>query len=149
VLFDSFEGLPIAQDKDGIAAKKWQEDKKSATYFDNCSADMSFSHEAMKLSGARQYKIIKGWFKDTLLSFKSSEPIAMLRIDGDWYDSTMQCLDNLYPRVNDGGIIIIDDYYTWDGCTRAIHDYLSRNELADRIRQTAEGICYLVKTKKS
>ena len=58
----------------------------------------------------------------------------MLRLDGDWYDSTMQCLEALVPLVAEGGTIIIDDYYAWDGCARAVHDYLSRNDLPYRIK---------------
>lgn len=146
-LFDSFEGLPPAKENDGEKAKNWQGDTKSPTYFDNCSTDIKYSQEAMRLSGVKQYEVIKGWFSDTLPHFNSSQPIAILRIDGDWYDSTMQCLENLYKYVNDGGLIIIDDYYTWDGCTKAVHDFLSKNQLTDRICQSPQGVCYLIKKK--
>jgi len=56
----------------------------------------------------------------------------------------MDCLTAFYPQLVQGGIIIMDDYYTWDGCSRALHDYLSSHKLADRIEQF-HGICYLVK----
>jgi O-methyltransferase len=69
--------------------------------------------------------------------------IALLRLDGDWYESTMACLDALYDRVVPGGLVIIDDYYTWDGCARAVHDFLSRRGVSARIRQWANAICYL------
>jgi O-methyltransferase len=144
-LFDSFEGLPEAKEIDGVAAKKWQDDKSSPTYFNNCSAEMSFAETAMKKSGVK-FELIKGWFKDSLPAFTVSTKIAVLRLDGDWYDSTMDCLVNLYPKVEENGVIIIDDYYAWDGCAKAVHDYLSRNQLPVRIAQTKEGICYIVKT---
>jgi hypothetical protein len=66
-------------------------------------------------------------------------------LDGDWYDSTMDCLANLFNKVNKGGIIIVDDYYVWDGCSRAVHDYLSKNNLTEKIRQSEAGICYIIK----
>ena len=145
-LFDSYEGLPVPTDADGQKAFAWQNNKTAPDYFDNCSAEMSFAEEAMKLSGATDYKITKGWFSESLPGFDKTKTIAILRLDGDWYDSTMQCLENLYEQVVPGGIIIIDDYHYWEGCTRAVHDFLSRNKLQDRISQWENDICYIVKS---
>ena len=44
-----------------------------------------------------------------------------------------------------GGMILIDDYFIWDGCSRAVHDYLSKTQSTDRIRHTPEGVAYLIK----
>lgn len=142
-LFDSFEGLPEAKEVDGETARIWQNDKDSPTYFDNCSAEIAFAQKAMDSSQAKDFNIVKGWFSDTLPLFDTQEKIALLRLDGDWYDSTMDCLVNLFPKVAPGGMIIIDDYYAWDGCARAVHDYLSENKLAVRIRQSQAGVCYI------
>ena len=144
-LFDSFEGLPLAKQIDGIAANNWQKDIESEYYFDNCKAEMSYAEKAMKLAGQNNFQLIKGWFSDTLPSFKPNLPIAILRLDGDWYDSTMDCLVNLYPLVKVGGIVIIDDYYVWDGCSKAVHDYLSVNKLNEKIFSNGNGLCYIVK----
>jgi hypothetical protein len=95
------------------------------------------------MSRARQFHLIKGWFSDTVLGFVPP-PIAILRLDADWYDSTMQCLTGFYPYVMPNGLVILDDYYTWDGCARALHDYLSAHKLADRIEKW-RGVCYLIK----
>ena len=150
-LFDSFEGLPQATEKDGIEAIKWQKDVDSPAYYDNCKTSMRFAIQAMKLSkvNPNNYKIYKGWFHDMLPVFNhvNKDKIAILRLDSDWYDSTMDCLNNLYSRVADGGVIIIDDYYAWDGCTRAVHDFLSKNNIPDRIMQWQNSICYIVKSK--
>ena len=143
-LFDSFEGLPPATAVDGDAAIRWQADKTGAFNFDNCRVERSFAERAMSMSAARDFNLVAGWFKDTVVAFAPPEPIAVLRLDGDWYDSTMQCLNALYPHVAPGGIIILDDYYTWDGCARAVHDYLSSHKLTDRIEQTV-GLAYFVK----
>lgn len=144
-LFDSFEGLPEVKENDGKAAKKWQEENDGVG-LDNCKAEILFAQEAMKLANSENHNIIKGWFDVTIPNTQISEPIAILRLDGDWYDSTMVCLENLYPLVAEDGLIIIDDYYTWDGCSRAVHDYLSKNNLAVRIAQTSNGVCYIKKT---
>lgn len=143
-LLDSFEGLPPAGELDGSAALEWQRDAGSPAYYDNCSAELSYAQAAMARGQAKEFHLIKGWFKDTLPTFTPAEPIALLRLDGDWYDSTMECLQSLYPKVMLGGLIIIDDYDTWDGCTRAVHDYLSRAGLADAIRQY-HGVTYIIR----
>ena len=146
-LFDSFEGLPNVKDIDGQAAKKWQE-TNDGVGLDNCKVEIFFAEEAMKLANSNNHEIIKGWFDSTLPNTKIAEPIAILRLDGDWYDSTMICLENLYPLVAENGIIIIDDYYAWDGCSRAVHDYLSKNNLPLRIYQTKNDVCYIINAKQ-
>lgn len=144
-LFDSFEGLPEVQEIDGAAAKEWQQNTQAPDYFDNCKAAKEDAEKAMQLSGAKDATIIKGWFNETLPHFDRSQQIAVLRLDGDWYESTMCCLDNLYDYVAPGGVIIFDDYYAWDGCARAVHDFLSKRKLSDRICQWQNKVCYLVK----
>jgi O-methyltransferase len=145
-LFDSFEGLPPAKEIDGGEALTWQQNTDSPNYRANCKAEMEWAEKAMKLAGAEKYQLIKGWFNDTLPTATFDEPISILRLDADWYDSTMCCLVNLYPKVIKGGIIIFDDYYTWEGCSKALHDYLSANKLADKIYELSTHSCYLVKT---
>jgi len=143
-LFDSFEGLPPAKEIDGIGALEWQKNTNGATYFDNCTAEIGFATKAMDLTKSK-YLLKKGWFNDTLPEFKTETPIALLRLDGDWYDSTMDCLKYLYPQVQKEGVIILDDYYTWDGCSRATHDYLSSITSASRVYSSPKGVCYIIK----
>ena len=133
LLFDSFEGLPPAKEIDGESAIHWQADTESPSYFNNCSAEIDFAENAMKKSGATHFRLVKGWFNETLHNFDFGEPIALLRLDGDWYDSTMCCLDALAGKLAPGGIIIMDDYFAWDGCSRAVHDYLSKTKSVMRI----------------
>jgi len=143
-LFDSFEGLPPAQEIDGKAALAWQKDVNSPEYYENCKAEEQFCHQAMALAKHKNYKTYKGWFKNTLPDYQR-QPIAILRLDGDWYDSILTCLENLFPCVVPGGIIILDDYYTWDGCTKAVHDYLSTSKSPSRVYQWRNTIAYIVK----
>ena len=141
-LFDSFEGLPPAAAVDGASATAWQQDTQGESYYDNCRASIDFAERAMRLAGVPHYKLVKGWFEETLPKFTPPCPIAVLRLDGDWYESTMTALESLYKHLAPDGIVIVDDYYAWDGCSRAIHDFLSRHQLTTRITQKY-GICVL------
>ena len=143
-LFDSFEGLPPAKQVDGEGALRWQANTGVAEYFDNCSAPPEFASEAMRIAGARSFSLIKGWFNETVPKFKPPSPIALLRLDGDWYESTMVCLVHLFDEVAPGGIVILDDYYTWDGCCRALHDFLSKRSAVERVRSLG-NVCFLQK----
>ena len=144
-LFDSFEGLPPAKEIDGEAARRWQANTKSPTYFDNCRASIEDAEKAMQRAGIRDARIIKGWFEDTLPKTAISDGIVILRMDGDWYDSTMCILNNLFHQVVPGGCLIIDDYHCWDGCSKAIHDFLSRNKRPERIKMYNNRVAFIVK----
>lgn len=144
-LFDSFEGLPPAQKIDGAAAISWQAATDAPGYFDNCRAEERFATEAMSRAGVRNAHVVKGFFDRTLPNFEPRQPIAVLRLDADWYESTMTCLKHLYPSVAQGGVIMLDDYYTWDGCSRAVHDFLSSMSSCDRIEQGSHQLCFIVK----
>lgn len=144
-LFDSFEGLPEASEIDGSAAKEWQNDVNSKNYYNNCKADIEFAQKAMEKSGKYNESVfIKGWFNETLPENKLQN-IAILRLDADWYDSTYICLEHLFDKVIPGGLIILDDYYTWDGCSRALHDFLAKDKRTERIQSLYGGGCYLIK----
>jgi O-methyltransferase len=143
-LYDSFEGLPPAQDIDGEDAIAWQKDTNSPGYFDNCAAEEKFAIDAMAMAKHNLYETHRGWF-DKTLPIRNKQPIAILRLDGDWYESIMTCLDHLYPDVVEGGLIILDDYYAWDGCARAVHDYLSKTKSPARIFQWHNRVAYILK----
>ncbi|MBC8166519.1 MAG: class I SAM-dependent methyltransferase [Bryobacteraceae bacterium] len=148
ILCDSFEGLPPGGEKDGEAAIAWQLATHSPFYFDNCKAEEELARAAMALSRAGNFQCIKGWFKETLPLFRPKQEIAILRLDCDWYESIKVCLEHLYKYVRQDGIIIIDDYYLWDGCPRAVHEFLTNNAIPDRIHEY-RGVCYLVKESQS
>lgn len=142
-LFDSFKGLPKVGDKDGVWAKKWQEGD-NPWFAENCLAEESYAIDAMKRANCKNFKIYKGWFNKTLNDYPYDE-INILRLDADWYDSTMEVLETFYYKVVKGGLIIIDDFYTWEGCIRAVYDFFSKNQISDRIRSTHNDVCYIIK----
>jgi O-methyltransferase len=148
-LFDSFEGLPPAREElDGQSAVAWQKNANSPAHYNNCTAAEEEAAAAMKLSGVASFSLVKGWFNQTISSFVFPSEIAVLRLDCDWYESTRVCLENLYPRVAPGGLVIIDDYYIWDGCARAVNEFIASAVSPDtvpRLSQFRDLIAYLVK----
>ena len=145
-LYDSFDGLPPARDIDGPAARKYQEATMSDGYMDNCRASPKSARDAMLTSGAGKFQIVQGWFSDTLYHQHPAEPIAILRLDCDWYESVSTCLDILFDAVVAGGVIIVDDYHAWDGCSRAVHDFLAGRKATERLQgKEKDGMCWMVK----
>jgi hypothetical protein len=138
-LLDSFEGLPPVTERDGPLAEAWQAGAQPEKFFDNCAASVEEVRGNLRRLDLApgDYQIIEGWFSTTLPPLAQAlaeSRIALLRLDCDWYDSTKVCLDHLEPLVNESGTVIVDDYYAWDGCARAVHDYLSKHDLPYRIK---------------
>ncbi len=73
-----------------------------------------------------------GWFRDTLAD-APLDKLAVLRLDGDLYESTIQALEPLYPKLSTGGYCIIDDYGVIDACAAAVTDYRKAHGIDDEI----------------
>ena len=116
---DSFEGLPPPNATD--KAIDPGSDFSDRDY-------LAVSLEAVQANFRRyglldqRVRFLKGWFKDTLPT-SPIQQVSILRLDGDLYESTMDALTALYPRVAPGGFVIVDDYNTWPGCKKAVTDY--------------------------
>lgn len=67
-------------------------------------------------------ELVKGLFEDTV---QIDEPVAFAHLDGDWYESTMTCLERITPALVKGGRILLDDYFHWSGCRKAVDDYFA------------------------
>jgi O-methyltransferase len=79
-----------------------------------------------------QVQFVAGWFKDTLPNLELE--LAVLRLDGDLYESTWQAMEALYPKLSPGGFCIVDDYGELVAqCQRAIHDYRDAHGITDEI----------------
>lgn len=128
---DSFEGLPKPN------LEKYPADR----------GDMHFKWDELKVSleevrsNFLKYDLLdeniiflKGWFKDTLPNAKI-EKLAVIRLDGDMYESTWDSLVNLYPKLQLGGHIIIDDYYNNKSCRQAVTDYREKTNISAKIIQ--------------
>ena len=126
---DSFEGLP-KPDPDKYPADAG--DKHHTFEF------LAVSLEQVKENFARygllddQVCFIKGWFWDTLPTLRDKK-WAVVRLDGDMYESTRDGLVNLYPNLSVGGYLIVDDYGTVKGCREAVEDYRRQHEIGEPI----------------
>ena len=141
--FDSFEGMPHATAEDGEEAVKWLvgvdknnrpvapiDGKLEGTTGIN-RAELLHVSAYLKQSGYPQDKLhlVKGWFQDTVAkNARAIGPIALLRLDGDFYESTKTCLDALAKQVVPKGVIIFDDYGAFAGCRKAVDEYLAAND---------------------
>jgi O-methyltransferase len=144
---DSFAGLPPARDIDGEAAKRWQAETTSPRYYNNAAASLQEFEQTIRLTKIPfdQVSIKKGYFSDTFHTFQTP-PVSVLRLDADWYDSTMECLEKFWDYVIPGGLIIVDDYDTFDGCCRAVHQFLASREATERIEKGPVGrVPYMIK----
>ena len=118
--YDTFEGMTEPGEFDGKKAHKtWQGKSK-------CEAGIEEVIEVFKFHNLLddRIKFIKGDVRKTLLD-KNNLPdsISILRLDTDFYDSTLIELELLYPRLTPGGYLIVDDYGHWHGSRRAVNEY--------------------------
>jgi hypothetical protein len=127
-LFDTFEGLPAptANDPDFEIA-----DAFTGTCVGTIE-DVRSLFVALKLE--KNAHFVKGLFQDTLATANVG-PIALLHIDGDWYDSVRVCLEVLYDKVSPGGIIQFDDYGYWQGARKAVDEFVQRRGIRDSLRK--------------
>lgn len=124
---DSFQGLPPP-------SAEYPQDSESAFH---TMTELQISQDEVKENFRRygllddQVKFLPGWFKDTLPTL-GDERFALIRLDGDMYESTMDALTNLYPRLSPGGFTIIDDYGMIP-CRQAVADYRGEHGIDDEI----------------
>jgi hypothetical protein len=129
-LFDTFEGMtepgPYDVTLSGESARALL-DRASHTEEDMvwCYAPVERVAQAMSLTKypARRIHLIPGRVEDTLQR-SAPDQIALLRLDTDWYESTRHEMEQLFPRLSRGGVLILDDYGHWQGARRAVDEYL-------------------------
>lgn len=128
---DSFEGLPPPNETD--RAIEPNSDFSGMDY-------LAVSQEQVEANFARfgllddRVRFLKGWFSDTLPT-APVEKLALLRMDGDLYESTMDALTHLYPKMVSGGFVVVDDYGTWAGCRKAVDEYRAQHGITAEMQQ--------------
>jgi len=128
---DSFVGLPPPD------LEHYPEDRGDRHYL---SRSLVVSLDEVKQNFAKygllddQVRFLKGWFRDTLPA-APIERLALLRLDGDMYESTIDSLRNLYPKVSIGGFVVIDDYSNLAPCRKAVDDYRSANDITEPLKK--------------
>lgn len=126
-VYDSFEGLPQPD------AEKYPHDSGDSHW---TISELSISLEQVQ----NNFKIfselddnvefVKGWFRDTM-PVNKIQNISVLRLDGDMYESTIDPLEYLYPKLSSGGYCIIDDYRQGYGAYQAVNDYREQNNITE------------------
>ena len=131
---DSFEGLPEPDaDLFPLEAKV-----QSGPVMQKLYHNLAVGLEEVKRNFAAygllddQVRFLKGWFKDTLQTAPPG-PLSLIRLDGDFYESTRDGLDNLYDRLSIGGFVIIDDYGqdSWTYCRKAVDEFRAERNIED------------------
>ena len=131
---NSFAGLPKPN------PARYSADRKDKLF---AYSELAISEDEVRQNFARydllddQVIFLKGWFKDTLPTLHN-ERFAIIRLDGDMYESTMDALTNLYDRLVDRGFVIIDDYGGLKSCRQAVHDFLDSRSLKADIQSVDE-----------
>jgi Macrocin-O-methyltransferase (TylF) len=120
---DSFEGLPAPIDK----ADGWN--YSDVDYLKVSLAQVQNNFKRFGLLD-EQVRFLPGWFCDTLPT-APIQKLALLRLDGDMYSSTRDALVNLYHRVSPGGFVIVDDYFSWPACQRAVDEFRAEHGLIE------------------
>ena len=140
-LFDSFEGLPqpspedvdvlddyLRSHPDGRTRPAGGDDPLiaiGACVGASAPVVAEFLHDRLGIDPERVVFHV-GWFQETVpRARRDIRELGILRIDGDWYDSTKTCLEGLFDRVVAGGFVIIDDYGTFAGCHKAVDEFLT------------------------
>ncbi len=126
---DSFQGLPKPD------AKRYPADAGDRHW---SYSELAVPLEVVKANFARygllddQVRFLVGWFRDTLPpGLARSGRFAVLRLDGDLYESTMDALTNLYPKLSVGGFAIIDDYGAVPACKAAVEDFRAQQGITE------------------
>lgn len=129
-LADSFAGVPPADSANYKADRGIRLDR-AARILAVPEAEVRANFQRYGLLDD-QVRFLPGWFKDTLHT-ASIDRIAVLRLDGDLYESTIQALDALYPKLSPGGFCIIDDYHAIHACQQAMTDYRASHGISAEI----------------
>jgi O-methyltransferase len=125
---DSFQGLPKP------TARSHKQDREDQLW---AFQQLTASLQEVKANFAKyelldgQVQFLKGWFKDTLPTAPIKQ-LALLRLDGDMYESTMDALRALYPKLAKGGYVIVDDYCL-PACREAIKDFRAEWKITDTL----------------
>ena len=123
---DSFQGLPKPRNP---------KEDVDISHFKELAIPLEQVQSNFSKYGLLDNRVVflKGWFSETLPKAQI-EKIAVLRLDGDMYESTIDALNSLYHKVSVGGFIIVDDY-SIDVCAKAVADFRNKHNITDPIEK--------------
>jgi len=139
--FDSFSGMPQITEEDIGEYNKSDPISGFGGVGQNLSGGVQSVKKTFNSIGntGNNTTLIKGYFSDTLRNQKNKDKvgdIAVLRLDGDWYESVKIPLETLYDQVQDGGAIIVDDYGHFIGAKRAVDEFRLRHKILSPLHQS-------------
>lgn len=139
--FDSYEGLPepTAEDYEGGSAGHFIRPLQKGACLGTIEqvSELMFDKLHFPLN---EVHLIKGWFQDTVpIHREEIGPIAVLRLDGDWYESTKIPLENFFDQISAGGFVIIDDYATCFGSHKAVDEFRAARNITTPLRPDGRG----------
>ena len=134
-LFDTFSGMTEPEEVDTSpveppATVTWRNTPDGTTpwrwAFDPAIYDEEMVRDFVLSTGypAERVHLVRGPVEETLPAH-APEQLALMRLDTDWYRSTLHELEHLYPRLSPGGVLIVDDVGHWDGARKAVDEYFS------------------------
>jgi O-methyltransferase len=130
---DSFEGVPKPK-PDRYPADAAEERKEAFYKFPQLAVSLEEVQENFRRYGLLDDRVqfLKGWFCDTLPVAPIGR-LALMRLDGDLYESTWDALSSLYPKLSPGGYCLIDDYGGIPACAQAVREYRDREGITEEI----------------
>lgn len=154
-LFDSFQGLPAPKlEYDGAVGEAMTGRSDGALVGTGVWAADADDVRRLIVDAigypSAFVTIHQGWFQDTLpVASGEIGPVALLRVDGDWYESTKVALQYLYPLVTSEGLVVFDDYGTFAGCRQACDEYLASHQPDAYLHYIDYAGRYLVKPRSA
>lgn len=141
---DSFEGLPAPDPSLFPLEAKVQSGSVMQKAYHNLAVGLEEVKRNFAAYGLMddQVRFLKGWFKDTLPT-APLDALSLMRLDGDFYESTRDGLNYLYDRLSIGGYVIIDDYGedSWTYCRKAVDEFRSERHIEDSLI-AVDSKCY-------
>ncbi len=145
--FDSYEGLPepTAEDYKGTKAGNFVQPLTKGSCLGSIEQVSELLFGKLDLPKDK-INLVQGWFQDTIAVNKDKiKTISILRLDGDWYESTKIPLENFYSHISPGGCVIIDDYATCFGSRKATDEFIEQNSINTTLRPDGRGGAWFVK----
>jgi O-methyltransferase len=150
-LFDTFAGLPEPGEKDvdykgEDARETWARWGGEGEASDWCRATLNEVERTMARSGYPLDRVHYGvGLVEKTIPEQAPAEIALLRLDTDWYESTLHEMVHLYPRLAVGGVLIVDDYGTWQGARKAVDEYVREHKIPLLLNRLDAGARVAVK----
>lgn len=127
-LYDTFSGMSAPSHVDGPYAQAVHDAGRDDVTFAHSPLSEVRSNMASTAWPDEQTRYVEGKVEDSIPATVPDRPIALLRLDTDWYESTRHELVHLYPLLAPGGVLIIDDYGYWQGARQAVDEWLASTE---------------------